>query len=649
MNKQKSKSMSGNASGCFYDPFAENIEVSGKCNQNCFFCSEKSTGGTADEAPETISEKLRAARKTTDAVIFTGGEPTIDRHLAGYIEEAAGLAYRTICLETNGLMMSYPAYTEKILASGLTHIVFLHISHRPGVSDAATKYPGGWELSRRGIELTAGTGVETAIRIPLLKQTIAGLDQHVQFIGKNFPHAKHIFLDILNGDDGASIAEMETILPGAIDEAGKAGTELHFKPGGNPAPCLFQSLDAIGSLFIFPPVTGENETSVFRRPRLCEDCYLRFFCKGIHPRFDTHNDSSLAAPSAGFAGSVLKQWPGGNEPARTLAGVENEFVIPGFIEKDGKKYVEEVLLRINYTCNQRCLFCWIDPCFVNPQPSKVKSYIKELRNYEVGSVCISGGEPTLNKNLVEYVKMLKTGNIRKVGLQTNAVLLHRESNALALREAGLDFALVSLHSHSPEVSDMLTGLPGSFSKTVRGISNLRKNGIMVLISHVINSFNFASLSRFVEFSASALDRTPIVFSVAAPIYGAMITRGMMPRMSELKSHLSEALDLCYELRVPFSGLTAMCGIPLCILDGNPRYFPDARVIDSGSENRDMLKTEACSNCGLTGYCFGVRKNYAAFYGTGELHPINAEGFKPREMDVWNTDFFKVYLDEKFGF
>ncbi|MFA6450591.1 MAG: radical SAM protein, partial [bacterium] len=378
------------------------------------------------------------------------------------------------------------------------------------------------------------------------------------------------------------------------------------------------------------------------------DCFLRDYCLGIHRQFDPREDLEAEAPAARFARLSLKQWPARDEQTSRRAGRENEFGMSPRIHKEDGVFVEEVLLRINYNCNQRCLFCWVEPAYENPDFQTVKSYIEKLLQYKIGAVCITGGEPTLNGNLVEYVSMLKTENIRKVWLQTNAVRLHSEERAAELAKAGLDFALVSLHSHSPEISDMLTGLDGSFEKTVKGIYNLRKNGVNIMISHVINSFNYRSLPEFVEFAASELNRTHIVFSVAAPIYGAMMNRGLLPKLSEIKGYLIRALELCYELRVPFSGLAAMCGIPLCILDGNPRYYPDARILGSQQESRDMIKTDACSGCGLAACCFGLRKNYADFHGTGELRQVNPEGFKPRIIDMWNTDYMNDYIVEKFG-
>lgn len=669
MKIQKNKSTHCDSGGGFVGLGQGVIAVNTKCNLNCFFCEKTSPSGYADETPETIYRNLKLLRETSHFITFTGGEPTIDRNLAAYIKEAAGLGFKSIQLETNGLMLSYPEYAARILSSGLTHIVFMQVSRDPEISDAATRFPGGWELTCRGISAAAGARVKTAVSIPLLKQTIAGIEQHIRFISREFPHAGDIFLQLItpasNGDltaggagiaegaeinqefAGVSVEELEAVLPRALDAACETGIRLLFRPGDFPAPCLFRQPECIRPLFIFTPIGGKSRKN-FHGIAQCKACFLKGCCPGIHQQFDPREALAATAPSAEFAALALRQWPARDEQTSKRAGVENEFGMSAPIKKDGGEFVEEVLIRINYNCNQRCLFCWVEPGYENISEQKVKSYIEQLRRYEIGTVCITGGEPTLNPNLIKYIKMLKTGNIRQVCLQTNAILLHREEKAAALTRAGLDFALVSLHSHCPEISDMLTGLPGSFSKTVEGISNLGKNGVLVLISHVINSFNSKDLPEFVEFAASSLERTPIVFSTAAPIYGAMMDRSIIPRLSEIKGPLTDALDLCYELRVPFSGLPAMCGVPLCLFDGNHRYYPDAKLLGPREDSPDMIKTAACSGCGMSGCCLGLRKYYADFYGADELHPISAEGFKPCEPDKLSADFIVGYFSEVFG-
>lgn len=653
----------------FFEPRRGVIAVTTKCNQNCFFCMETPCGRDTGETPETMYRQLKRLRETSGSVVFTGGEPTLDRNLAAYIKEAAGLGFQSIQLQTNGLMLSYPEYAASILSSGLTHIVFMQISNAPDLSDAVTRLPGGWELTCKGIAAAAGTRVKSAVSIPLLKQTVAGIEEHIRFIGRTFPHVGHVFLQLIApGNPGANpathdgmaqehkgnqefaqvtAASMEAVLPRALQAACDAGIQLQFRPDAFAAPCLFQQPEILRPLFCFAP-SAEQRQKVMRRISQCEACFIKSCCPGIHPQFPSRDAFAATAPGATFAAHVLRQWPARDEQTSKRAGVENAFGMSAPIIKDGVEFVDEVLIRINYNCNQRCLFCWVESGYENISPQQVKSYIKKLRRYQIGAVCITGGEPTLNPKLSEYIKLLKTGNISRVGLQTNAVLLHRAPRASALVRAGLDFALVSLHSHNPEISDMLTGLAGSFQKTVQGISNLRKSGALVLISHVINSFNYQDLPEFVKFSAASLQRTPIVFSTAAPIYGAMMVRNIIPRLSEIKRPLTQALDLCYDLRVPFSGIPALCGVPLCLFDGNHRYYPDAKRLSPRQNSADMVKTAACSGCGLTDYCFGLRKHYADVHGTDELHPVSAEGFTPREPDLLGGDFIVRYFSEVFG-
>ncbi|MFA6451081.1 MAG: radical SAM protein, partial [bacterium] len=239
MKKQQNKFMPSDSGEDFFELAQGTIAVSVKCNQNCYFCDRSSAGNIADEAPGIICERLKAIKKTSDTVTFTGGEPTINRNLAAYIERAAELRFRIIRLETNGLMMSYPEYAHRICSAGLTHIVFMQVSRDPAISDAVTQFAGGWELASKGIESIAGSPVKAAVSIPILKQTLADIEQHVKFIKGRFPHVENIFLSLIrtgeSGREGVSAAELEAMLPQALNAAGEAGIGLHFSPGDAPA------------------------------------------------------------------------------------------------------------------------------------------------------------------------------------------------------------------------------------------------------------------------------------------------------------------------------------------------------------------------------------------------------------------------------
>jgi hypothetical protein len=38
----------------------------------------------------------------------------------------------------------------------------------------------------------------------------------------------------------------------------------------------------------------------------------------------------------------------------------------------------------------------------------------------------------------------------------------------------------------------------------------------------------------------------------------------------------------------------------------------------------MVRAPACASCQLATKCYGVRRSYAALYGTDEMHPVTAE-------------------------
>ncbi|MEW6200850.1 MAG: radical SAM protein, partial [bacterium] len=138
------------------------------------------------------------------------------------------------------------------------------------------------------------------------------------------------------------------------------------------------------------------------------------------------------------------------------------------------------LLRLGFECNEKCVFCNFIP-ETEPDVKRVnleeaKSFIERFAKTTNPQLSISGGEPTLRKELPELISYARSLGIPQVQIQTNATLI-TEKFAQTLKEAGLTEAFVAFHSHVPEIQDWLTGLKGSFEKAVNGIKNCLKVGI----------------------------------------------------------------------------------------------------------------------------------------------------------------------------
>ncbi len=628
------------------------LRISSACNQKCAFCNSVSNAG--DDPPDTvIAEQLRELRdgRMISTVTFAGGEPTLSKHLLNSVREAHSLNFDIIGLETNGLMLSYRRYADALADAGLTHVRIMLVSADESLSDSLTCTPGAWKLTCKGIEWAVSRGLHVTVQLPLIEGTISGLAETVRFVADRFTGVNRIELRMTTpgseSQDVIPAAVLENELVRAVEAAREKEIKMSFKACCGLAPCLLKEPDILTPLYNFQAVDDSDKPG-YETVSSCVECLLGSVCPGIHPAYvreDRAGNLEKITPS--IARKILRPGPGRRslfkDDIRRQANA-NFCTFFNAMDENGCSFVREAMLRINYTCNQRCLFCWIDPNYDNLPHEAVVKKIEEIGRAVPRSVSITGGEPTLNPHLAEYVARVKAVGVNEICLQTNAMLLDDKSRVDELIAAGLNSAFVSLHSNDPEISDMLTGVGGGFDRTVKGITNLIRGSAVVFLSHVINSFNYKLLPDFVEFISRRFERVPIVFSYAAPIYGAMMHRGLIPPLSEVRDVLIKALEKCYELKVPFSGLAGMCGLPPCILDGELRYYPDINRVAEADYLDDMVKAPCCAECSLDGYCFGMRRYYAEIYGTGELKSVQVADVKPVILDyVKPEDFYKQII------
>ena len=88
-------------------PYAAILYVTHKCNLACTYCTQKEPDVFSQELPtaETI-KLLRIARKETDSILFTGGEPTLRNDIEELARAARhDLKFRSVLLITNGTLL----------------------------------------------------------------------------------------------------------------------------------------------------------------------------------------------------------------------------------------------------------------------------------------------------------------------------------------------------------------------------------------------------------------------------------------------------------------------------------------------------------------------------------------------------------------
>jgi len=124
------------------------------CNSNCVICSTKPKAEFyPDRSTEEIIEDLKKGKKKGyNKVEFTGGEPTIRPDILYLIKTAKDLGYGNITVSTNGAMLSYKSFCQKIIKNGLNSVAFTLSAHNSRLGDAICRTPEAFNRTVQGIK-----------------------------------------------------------------------------------------------------------------------------------------------------------------------------------------------------------------------------------------------------------------------------------------------------------------------------------------------------------------------------------------------------------------------------------------------------------------------------------------------------------------
>lgn len=107
-----------------------NLDLTNRCNMNCPICfaNANQAGYVYEPSFEQVARMLKVLRDERpvpcQAVQFAGGEPTIYPRFFEAIAEAKRLGFPQIQIATNGIKLTEPGFTQRMVNSGL-HTVYL--------------------------------------------------------------------------------------------------------------------------------------------------------------------------------------------------------------------------------------------------------------------------------------------------------------------------------------------------------------------------------------------------------------------------------------------------------------------------------------------------------------------------------------------
>jgi len=320
------------------------------------------------------------------------------------------------------------------------------------------------------------------------------------------------------------------------------------------------------------------------------------------------------------------QWNEALEHAAKLArlpvGVPMEFhrqAIAGLHELEG-------LVRVGFRCNQDCPMCWQGREWGNFDGEQVRTWIEDLASAGATRLIISGGEPTLDRRLPEYIAHARGLGYTQVIIESNVIKCAKPDYAETLREAGLSAAFVSLHSGDAEVSDRITRAPGTHARTVAGITALLEAGVPVKLNAVMTQLGLEHLAELPDFINESFGHVRenlqgVMFSYPTEPFERGLMREILPDPIRLREVLRETIDRAIALDLQPHGLDGPCGPALCAFDADPR-ITSLTPIPGPLDFR--IHIEACETCSVKSACFGIRREDFALHGDAAVSPIRSE-------------------------
>ena len=580
------------------------------CDLACAFCDARRSHERPEVAggPALRRTVERAIAAEPDALVLTGGEPTLRSDLPRLVAWIRARTRSELVLETHGVHTQTPG----VLEAGID-VVRVHVPAWGPDLDTFTGHADAGAAVRRTLEQlqSAGAAFETATPIVAANlDRVAELPGHFARLGLR---PRTLWLRIItHAPDPAALAELSRATAAAsafIRSARREGLSVSLDPDGFVPPCCFEHPSAVAHVFALN--RGAVGRSGFAQAPACGSCTIAERCPGP-PNGHQQRARPLQSASLRRRLTVI---------GTPQAQAQRELVTREVYRAPDGTAAPAATIRINFRCNQSCTFCFVSTHLPDPDPQDVFAAIDDIAAVG-GNLALSGGEPTLNPRLLDYVRHARASGVGELELQTNATRLADETLAHALASAGVDRAFVSLHGLDAATSDAVTEAPGTFDATVAGLDTLATTSIELRINFVLCELNHRQFPAFVRMVAQRWPQASVNVSFVAPSTDLVPrTLALIPRYEDVLPFVAEGMREGEAHGVVVDGFESMCGIPLCLVPGDLQRFVPLAAADHGLSQEEFIKPDGCGACVLQTRCFGLRRGYAELYGTEALRPV----------------------------
>jgi len=488
------------------------VQLSRRCNNSCLFCSQPKFD--YDLPLEEAKSRITTLKgKGVNEIIFTGGEPTLNRDLAAIVRftKNIGLELRMI---TNGINLADAAFVHGLVLAGLQRVVISIHAHDKGMHEELSQNPGSFEKALEGIGAAVAEGMRVSFNITINSKNCGSLSGLVRFLAGRYPSVRHyVFnnLDITGNAEKnpgiiARLADFELELARALGFLQSSGRTFRVE---RVPLCYMAGYEEFssetrrivkGQMF---RVWGKEkdfdflrEVTDFHREKAaqCNACSLAGICAGIDAKYAKMYGTSELYPlfedQEKIRGMIIGQTKAPLLPERVSAAdstpAMDQSVSPPIS-------VDAMVLEPTRLCDINCAFCngTEDSSLSFELFSRIiyenKSLPVPIKHVELGG----SGNPLLHKDIIEMLALLvAAGN--SVSIVTNGCNLVEHVSKIG--DGLLPNVHFGIYLDSPQegTNDRLMGA-GAFRKTIASCSYLKSRGAQFDILMRLTPANFSQV------------------------------------------------------------------------------------------------------------------------------------------------------------
>jgi MoaA/NifB/PqqE/SkfB family radical SAM enzyme len=287
---------------------------------------------------------------------------------------------------------------------------------------------------------------------------------------------------------------------------------------------------------------------------------------------------------------------------------------------------------LGYDCNLGCTYCTITgEMRRRALPSdRVAREIDRAAARGFKDVAFTGGEPTIRSDLGALVKHARRRGFAHVKVSSNGLRYAHAPYLDHLLACGVDRFHVSLHAPSDAAYEATVRLAGTAPLRRAALENLLARGLDPVADLILNEDTYRETRAWIA-GLHALGLRRFALWLVSLTDQNKDNVASLPRLPDVAAAVIPALDDAREGGYEVVSLH----IPRCFLPGHEDHVrhPGADLVtvvtpDDVFDLKDSrlsggVKPEGCEGCRWAEACPGLRHDYVAVFGGGEVRAVRS--------------------------